>query len=577
MAYLIPEKPKDCTNGERIVLEQLARELSDDCIIFHSLGLHDHQTKIWGEIDLVLLSPKGIYVLEVKGGKVDCKDGVWTFGDPIAGRSYSKKEDPWSQASGAMFALRDRLASADPTLGKLLIGYGVMMPMVAFDARGVEIEPKVLYDRRDLNKNAGFYLGRLQEHWKSVYEKKHGKVPPNPTVDQIKAMRTILRPDIATSISLGSWLTGLDSAFVELTNDQLRISRRMESNPRTIVRGKAGTGKTLIALDRAKRLAARGMKVLFLCYNQLLARHLRDSLVGESIPPGKLDIYHVHAFYSKVIREACLQDRLDRHASDPRFFSDIFPELFIEAAIELELPHWDVLIIDEAQDVMTPSHLNAFDFIVLGEKGLNRGCWHFFLDPLQNLYAAELADAAEQRVAEAHPVLEDLEENCRNTLQVAIEGSIISGIDFALAGAPAGPKTRLLYYRESREIPTLLDDLIEGWLRDGLRPSDIAVLSPYVRENSALAAVGRLAGERLVDVGEATEGDMIFATVHSFKGLERKAVIAVDMEGIGEERHRMLHYVSLSRARALLCMVLPESSKDAYRKQSMLYGAKLVT
>lgn len=576
MAMLIPEKPKECTNGERIVLERLARELGDDCIIFHSVGLHNHEKKIWGEIDLVLLSIKGIYVLEVKGGKVDCNNGIWTFGDPSTGKSYSKKEDPWSQASGAMFALRDRLASTDPTLGKLLIGFGVMMPMVEFTSSGAEIEPKVLYDRRDLNRNAGFYLGRLKQHWETTYQQKQGRTPPAPTPDQIKAIRTILRPDIATSISLGSWLTGLDSAFVELTNDQLRISRRMESNPRTIVRGKAGTGKTLIALDRAKRLAALGKKVLFLCYNQLLAKHLRQSAYEGRIPAGNLDIYHVHSFYSSVIRRAQLHERLEEHKSDPAFFSEIFPEFFIEAAIELELPHWDVLIVDEAQDLMTPSHLNAFDFIMLGEKGLNRGSWHFFLDPLQNLYAAEVADVAEKRIAEASPVFEDLYENCRNTLQVAIEGSIISGVEFAIEGAPEGPATRLLYYSELQEIPLLLDDLIRRWLEDGVGTGDIAILSPYTRENSVLAHVGRLAGKRLVDVSDASEGDMIFATVHSFKGLERKAIIAVDMSSIGEEKHSMLHYVGLSRARALLCMVVSESSREAYKKQAMQYGAKLI-
>ena len=44
------------------------------------LGLADHRKKIWGEADIVILSEKGVFVLEVKGGTVSCKDGVWTFG-----------------------------------------------------------------------------------------------------------------------------------------------------------------------------------------------------------------------------------------------------------------------------------------------------------------------------------------------------------------------------------------------------------------------------------------------------------------------------------------------------------------
>ena len=82
MATLIPEQPKDCPRGERMAYEKLGRDLDKDWIILHSLGLHGHETKIWGEADIVVLSTKGIFALEVKGGKVSCNMGVWTFGEP---------------------------------------------------------------------------------------------------------------------------------------------------------------------------------------------------------------------------------------------------------------------------------------------------------------------------------------------------------------------------------------------------------------------------------------------------------------------------------------------------------------
>ena len=90
MAILIPDQPKECTYGERLVYEKLGRDLEKDWIILHSLGLHGHKTKIWGEADIVILSTRGIFALEVKGGKVSCKDGVWHFGSP--GQEYTKKE-----------------------------------------------------------------------------------------------------------------------------------------------------------------------------------------------------------------------------------------------------------------------------------------------------------------------------------------------------------------------------------------------------------------------------------------------------------------------------------------------------
>src|SRR4051794_8532980 len=108
MAILIPEVPRDCTNSERFVYERLGRELPDEWIVIHSLGLSNHKRKIWGEADIVVLSNLGFFALEIKGGAVDCHDGVWSFsggGFP----TYTKRESPWQQASGTMFAVKQAI------------------------------------------------------------------------------------------------------------------------------------------------------------------------------------------------------------------------------------------------------------------------------------------------------------------------------------------------------------------------------------------------------------------------------------------------------------------------------------
>lgn len=66
--------------------------------------------------------------------------------------------------------------------------------------------------------------------------------------------------------------------LIYLSNEQIRASRRLAANPRTVVRGAAGTGKSVIALERARQLAANGKRVLMLCFNQLLAAHVRKGL-----------------------------------------------------------------------------------------------------------------------------------------------------------------------------------------------------------------------------------------------------------------------------------------------------------
>lgn len=572
MALLIPEQPKECPYGERIVYEKMGRDLDADWVVLHSLGLHGHETKIWGEADIVVLSTKGFFALEVKGGKVSCDAGVWSFGQPGTS-GYTKKEDPWTQAKGTMFAIRGKLVEVEKSFDDVLVGFGVVMPMETFTTPGAEFEPAVLLDKPDFRNNLGYYIGRLQRHWTAAYERKHGRPPRLPTRPEIQHARRILRPDVDSAFSLGSYLTGVESKLVQLSNDQVRASRRMAANPRTIVRGKAGTGKTVIAIERALLLAGEGCRVLFLCFNQLLAQHLRTALANEPRARG-VDIHHVHALYRDVIDQAGMLNRLGAAQSDQERFAETFPRTFVEAAIEIGLPAWDALVIDEAQDLLTPDNIDAFD-LMLGTPGINHGRWHVFFDPLQNIYGTDTQERVEKRLGEAQPAFDDLFENCRNTRQVALQASIISGIDLAIDGAPDGPECENIYYRDTASFVTQLEAVVARLLRQDVRPNDIAVLSTRKRGNSLVAGINAIAGVPLVDAATAVDGDLVFSTMHGFKGLERLVVLAIDMEAMGEPDRSMLHYAGLSRARGLLNTFLTETERVAYGLQAASFAGRM--
>lgn len=572
MAILIPEQPKECTYGERRVYEKLGRDLEQDCVVLHSLGLHGHASKIWGEADIVVLSTRGIFALEVKGGRVSCDKGVWTFGDP-GSPSYTKREGPWDQANTAMFAIKKKLIEGDPAFREILFGFGVVMPSETFTATGAEIEQKVLLDHREFRHDVRQFIGRLQRHWAEEYLQKHGRAPRLPTKVEVQLARRLLRPDVESCFNLGSYLTGVESTIIHLTNDQIRASRRMAANPRTIVRGRAGTGKTVIAVDRARQLAAQGYRVLYLCFNQLLARHLTLSL-GADPATKAIEVRHVHALYKEVIDRAGLTDRLNAKVSDEELFAEVFPRTFVEAAIQCDLKPWDALVIDEAQDLLTPDNIDAFD-LMLGAPGVNRGRWHIFFDRYQNIYDTEVQDQVEKRLREAQPAYDDLFENCRNTRQVAIQASILSGIDLAIEGAPSGLECRNIYAKSRKGMISELESAVAMLTKRGVKPGDIAVLSTRRRAHSLVAEIASLSDVPLVDAGDAGPGDMLFSTMHSFKGLERSVVLAIDMEGMGKPECSMLHYAGLSRARGLLHVFLSPDQKTTYDKQASAFAQRM--
>tara|TARA_R110000824_G_scaffold24090_5_gene85399 strand:+ start:19072 stop:20754 length:1683 start_codon:yes stop_codon:yes gene_type:complete len=557
-----------------MVYGKIGLELPDDWVAIHSLGLPGHEKKIWGEADIVVISKFGIFSLEVKGGKVSCRDGVWTF-QGGGFKSYTKKEDPWTQSKTAMMAVRTALHNADAAFKNTLFGYGVVMPYTRFDTSGAEFLPEVLNDRLTIRQGMDQYIGRLHRYWDSEYRRKHGREYTGLSAGMILKARQVLRPDLETTLSLGGWLTGVEAELLHLTNTQIRISRRLAANPRSIVRGSAGTGKSVLALDRARHLAEDGRRVLYLCFNRLLAAHVQRSLGGET--ESSLTAWHAHGLYAHLIARAGLSAKLEgADSEDPSFYPLTLPELAIDAILSGDFEPYDAIVIDEAQDLLSAVHLDVFDLLLA--QGLDNGCWHVFLDPKQNLYPSEIQEAAEQRLMSGYPVLDRLEENCRNTRQVAAQASIISGIDLAITGALSGPECENVVYTGSRDGREKLETLIAEMFDGDVRPADLVILSTRRFENSLIAGMDSIAGRQVFDLGSGrvpSARDIAFSTMHGFKGLERNVVIAIDMAEIGDDQRSMLHYAGLSRAKSLLRTFIPQASLRRYDRQAERYGARI--
>jgi hypothetical protein len=572
MAVLIPDVPAKCTGSERQVFSRLERDLDKDWIALHSLGLANHQEKLWGEADFVVLSTKGIFVLEVKGGDVTCRDGVWHFGRPDSNEYYTKKESPFKQAKDAMFALK-KIVEARPEFKDLLIGYGVVMPHAVFTTDGPEIEPEVLLDARDFRRPLGFYIGKLGRFWAEAYRNRHGVERRLPTREELQQIRGLLRPDVGSTLSLGSYLNGLEQDLIQLTNRQIRAVRGMGNNPRTIITGKAGTGKTVLAIDRARQLAGSGRDVLFLCFNRLLAEHVRYGLKDDP-DAARIRVSHLHGLMRETIQAAGLGESLAAaRGTEAELYGRIYPELFVEAALAIEPSSADVLIVDEAQDLLTAQNLDALDLLLT--DGLKRGNWNLFLDPLQNIYGKH-SDAAMAVLQEAGFASYELYENCRNTREIAVQTSIISGVDMALDGAVAGLPCECVYYADEDECRAKLESEVLGLLDSGVERRDMILLSTRKRENSVISGLEEIGGLRIRDVTDGPDDTTIhYSTIHAFKGLERKVVLAIDLDGIGEEEKALLHYAGLSRAIGMLRPFVAERHRKSYRAQAERFGRRL--
>lgn len=580
MAYMVPDKINESAPfWERRMFDRFRNELSDDVIVLHSLGIARHINKRWGECDFVLITPEGIFYIEIKGGGVQCHKGKWTFTSPN-GKSYTKHESPWEQAKNAMFSIQKDLESARPELKNMLYGFGVVIPEEVFQHTGPELEQDYLLDRREWHYNLSRYIERLVSVWEQRFIDQRTRKPARLTRRQREDIRKALRPDSYSVYTLSSRLNLAESQLVDLTSSQIRAFEGLQDNRHVLVTGGAGTGKTLLAVEQAKRFSREGFNVLFLCYSRLLAAHINSSVSCLNQTDGNISVYPLYSFFRNIIIEAGYKEQLNKlkgNVDDDTLYESVFPNIFQESVLKLEPDPYDVLIIDEAQDILGFENLQAIDLVL--KKGLRHGRWQIFLDKMQNIFNSERIDKALEHLEEMGFARYRLSLNCRNTLEVAVATSVISGLDMALTGAISGGYQNSVYY-EDGQFRQVIGNLLVKLQDEGFNSNDIIFLSTRQLEKSSFAGIKTIKGKRIVDLSkEHNARGYDFCTMHSFKGLERKIVIAADMfnQEIPEDTRNLLLYSGLSRAMTGLILMVNKKHRVQYEEAMRAFGARLAS
>lgn len=540
------------SRAEGLIWRALRDETPDDWYAIHSLGLTSHTSKPWAEADFVVVCDAGVIVLEVKGGRVTVERGAWSTNDHVL------KESPFKQAGGAAAALHSELRSRFPALQRAIVGWGVALPDVTFDAEGPDILNDVVYDDRDLRTRFERYVDRVADHWKAFHGRTGDRFRPLSRSERA-AIVAFLAPSFDLVPTLRARVAHAERELARLTAAQSRVMRGLRAKDRVIVRGGAGTGKTMLALEEAVRLTAEGRTTIVCCRSSLLARRL-GGMVDD-----KVAVEAVHDMMRRLVVESGLDRRLpDAQEADLR---DVFiPQVASEAAIELDIAgKFDALVIDEAQDLLTEGNLEFFDTLLKG--GLAQGTWRVFLDPRQNVFSA--MDLSQFQRLEQDAVSDyDLTENCRNTPEIASATSMLSALsqDEVLAGA--GPEVEIRWATDRREVPAVAGLLAETWRRRGIELNDVVILLADDRLTTTISAEFAHRGLRVIPFDEADEDVMRWCAIDDFKGLEATAVIVVGLDELQSTTARRRAYVGLSRARALLGLVLEISAKQDFEMRA---------
>lgn len=547
---------------------------TDNWVCLHSLGLARHATKRRGEIDFLLLTRKGIFVLEVKGGRISREGGIWRFTDRY-GVGHEKHESPFDQASSAMFALEEDIRqhfNKNERLSHLLFGYGAMFPDILFDVTGTEADPRQVYDVRDRLQPVTQFIDRLAAYWRE----RGSRNRYTPTEKDIEALVELLRGNFDLVPSLGIQADAVTEQIRCLEKEQYAVLDALEHfpKPRILVQGGAGTGKTILAMEIARREARKGDRdVLLICYNRLLANFLEGRLKTEQNEGGRIVVNSIFSLLNDLIELSPLADEFKEKCEKvdtATIYRELFPEYAPLALIETEVKPFRTLIIDEAQDMMKQELLDVIDAFV--EGGLEAGRWRMFCDV--NNQAAVFGtfdEAVLFRLMNFSQVL-ILPTNRRNTKPIADETAMLTRPKVQAPATVDGIPVKYSWYDKPDIQPSALARILKRLLSEDVAPSRITVLSPRKAEDCCAAsmtdpALVQLTKHNLWEIATGSCDSISYCSVSAFKGLENDFIILTDIEDLESEWWRSVIYVGMSRARAGLYLLLKQSLRSIYEQK----------
>ena len=576
MAKMIPARINNdrVSASERRVFGLLENDpATTDWTVLHSLGIARRPTGPYGEIDFVTIIPgEGVICLEVKGGRLSCEEGVWRTMDRH-GKVATLKKSPFLQARDSMFALRNAIVrhfgKAAPET-RCPIGCAVVFPDVPCPPPTPEFERSDAIDSDDLRGPISKSIMRVARRRLREFQSRHGQ--PLPTAAEARAIRNFLRPDFELIVAKGVSVGRTEEKLLRLTEEQYARLDELEANPRCLFEGAAGTGKTLLALEYARRASDNGSKVALLCFNRLLGEWLQQQTKGTEVTAGTW-----HGIVRRLILESSTandfqeDERTALKRGDSRaLFAETYP-FYAELALEELGTAFDVLVMDEAQDLCSQHILDVLNLAMPG--GLAGGRWAIFGDfTRQALYgSADDPIAALSRRCD-HFVRARLTLNCRNTRRIAEETTLVAGFDkppFRL-GKEIGLPVEHRYWKRPADLVDSLTTVVERLVKEQMPIEDLTILSPRRLENSGLAGVQNISRYPLVDVSRGNANarrSLKFSTIHSFKGLESPVVIIVDVDQVDSDEPQSLLYVAMSRARSLLILMISEAARTSLERR----------
>lgn len=532
-ARLLPGDPRFVNDNEVDICRRLVKGLPDGSVLLANQRI-SYQGGQDVEADLVAMVPgSGIVVIEVKGGRLWRDEMSWWQPTPQGPREVR----PFQQAMRAKRALIDYVNS-DPRWsgGRVRWSHHVVLPQTTLSADFATPEaPRwMVSGEADLPDLVQQLLDNVEVHV--------GRDSAVPTRDQVQLLAEILAGRALPQRDVLAQALANEQQTTRLTEEQATLLNVTRLIPRVEVRGGAGSGKTHLAIEHARRLAdgrltGTRQRVAVVCYSYGLAGYLRRTLLTGSHAKQPRFVGAFEALANKwgIDTAGATRDRSD-------FWERELPELMAERARALPPEQrFDAIIVDEAQDFAD----HWWTPLLLALADPDEGRLGLYSDEHQRVFNRFGAPPVQ-----VVPLV--LDHNLRNTRQIHAAFEPLAPVGMSARGGD-GPEVDFISCATEQALE-VADDAVEALLEEGWQPKDVALLTVGTRHP--------VQEERQASMGYSgyfdsywDDSDVFYGHVLGFKGMERRAVVlCINTHGHSDRAAERL-YVGLSRATERLVVV----------------------
>lgn len=517
MLLFPPNRPRPTTSHAERTLHEAFSTSALEWTVFHSLRLRS-RTGWEGEGDFVIANPTGgLLVLEVKGGAIEARGGLWfQNGRPL---------DRPPRDQGLTFVKRLIAELKAQSLDTPPYGVATAFPDCEFSAppSNGDLQGLVL-GRRD--------LPYLDEAMRAIFARAvpAGRVPSSRKwVTQLEAW---WGDSWVPSVTLTDRVEDAAQKAIALDAQQFELLEIAGENARALVEGPAGSGKTLVATELCRRRARQDQRTLYLCFTDALARAVQTQFQDAALPEPRPRAISIRQLAVDLLRTS--------GAAIPPPDKAFWDQVSFTAAVDALPPEGErpaLVVVDEAQDFETS------DWLLVEQLAGQRGLW-VFRDERQAFWA----DRA---------LPESVASTLTTKLKLQVRYRCPPGLAaFAECFATGEVPTSLPPPDEVRVVPCAVEDtvervrhLVEELRKRGARPADIAVVSLAGQTRSELFKRSALGSTPLVhaDAPGAKDG-VVMETFLRFKGLERPFVIICETGGAHLTHFATRMHIALTRA-----------------------------